>query len=396
MKTIPAVMKSARMRLSSALGAVAVAMTLSTAPAPAQAWCGLCAPVMYAVQSSTSSILSAIAQSTNSVITAISTSTQLIINAIGGSTESLIGANEKVLSGMKELEQASLNYDAAASMSETFATSQEMFVAPEGQAFRRCELLAQAKQATSVSEDARLNAKVMTASHANRNMNTTSSADAARKVLDDYKSNYCSAEDRSRGRCTTEAPLALQGAPTRADVLLTPVANSTYSEAESRAASSFITMVTNPAPVEALPRGLEKSAAGERFVLEQMHSSAQMSVAQHSLEQIKASKESSESAAGAAAANGYSGALSLVGLMEKFTKDKFGNSEYAKELHAKNEHGLLKEMNIQMAFNNWLGFQTYSQNERIEALIATQLAAAARERADRQLAVARGMAGKSR
>lgn len=373
---------------------------LALSSSPVQALVVVCPTCNFytgsVVQTALASILEAITMSTQSIVLSIEKATFTIYNAIGGGTSSLVGSNEKLLNGQKELAQGNLNYDATLRASENFAKAQEQFTAPEAKAFKTCELMAQAQQTVSASDAARVNAKVMTVVLAKQNMYTSSSSVAAKAVMDNYKANYCSAEDVGRGRCPTAAPPLMQGAPTRADVLLSPASNQTYSAEESVAASSFIKMVTNPVPVEQLPVALERAPGGERFVLEAMNAAAQMSVAQHSLEQIKAAKDAPTAPGGNANAAGYSGALSVVGLMKKFTDDKFGSPEYSKDLQAKNEHGLLKELNLQTAFNNWVGYQTYVQSERVEALLATQLAAAARERSERQMALARGMVGKGR
>lgn len=120
-----------------------------------------------------------------------------------------------------------------------------------------------------------------------------------------------------------------------------------------------------------------------------------MNVAQHSLEMIKAMNDAPDSGSNTNAA-GYSGALSVVGLMHKFVDDRFGNPDYSASLQGLNDSGMLREINMHMAFNNWVDYHSYLQNERIEALVATQLASAARERSDRQLSMARGLVGKTK
>lgn len=386
-----------RGKLSTGLSTLAAAAVLSMMPAQeAQAFCGVCAPVMQQIAMTEQVLMQAIQQSTMSIIQAVETSTYNIINAIDGSTQSIKGVNEKAINSEKELTQGRLNYDASRNMADVYAKAQEQFTVPEAQAFKTCELLAQAQQTGSAGDNARVMAKTMTTAQNRRNLYTVDAPAAAKAVLDDYKTNYCSAADQERGRCTAVGNVLMQGAATRADTLLTPAANYTYSAEESAAAAAFITMATNPVPAETLPKALEQSPAGERFILEQMNASAQLSVAQHSLWQIKSAKDAPTSPNGNANAAGYSGALSLVGLMKKFSDDKFGNPQYDVKLSGMNENGLLRELNLQTAYSNWVDYQTYLQNDRIEALLATQLAASARERSERQLAMARAMVGRSR
>lgn len=387
-----------KFKFAPTLGAAALAFAFMGAPAPANAavCSAICGMNLAATQAGVLSILSAISYSTASIIQAVSFSTYNIITAIGSSTESMVGSGEKGNQGGKELEQAKLNYDAATKMADSYAKSMEQFVLPESQAYKKCVIMAQAQQAEVAGQAVRTSSKLGTYKAARRNMGGQNPEASMKNVLDDYKSNYCSKEDVARDRCTTAAPEYLQNASVRADILLTPAANETYSAEESKAADSFITMVSNPIPIQSLPANLEKTPGGNKYFLEQMYSTAQMSVGQHSLQAIKASKEPSSASGAVAAANGYSGDLSLKGVMSKFTEDKFGNPEYAKNLQTQNENGLLKEMNVQMAFNNWLGYKAYEQNERMEAIMAVQMLNSVRERSAKALSAARQNVGSLR
>ena len=114
-----------------------------------------------------------------------------------------------------------------------------------------------------------------------------------------------------------------------------------------------------------------------------MTSQAQMSMANYSLAQILASKMPMGTTPDKA--------ISTVGLMKKFVEERFGNPDYAKGISAMDSPGLLKEINSQMAVRNWINYQSYLQNERVEASLATQLAVAVKDKADQELSAARSL-----
>lgn len=358
----------------------------------ANAFCGDCFAVGIKVDGATQAILAKITETSTTITTAIGESTTKIIQAMKGSTESLVGSGEKSGAAERELTQGTINYTAALKAQDTLAKAIENF-GPQAQGFKTCELLSRAQEANSAGDGARSDAKLMTAAMGKRNAYTKNAAAAAKDVLDDYNNNYCTKTDAERGRCK-EAPKLMQAASIRADVLLTPAANRTYTKEESAAAEKFIINVTNPVPVEMLPVGMEKKPGGERFMIEQMNANAIMSVAQHSLAQIKSALTSPAEGEGNANAAGINASMSVVGIMYEYVKGKFGNPKYNGEVAAMTEIPLLKELNMQMAFNNWIEFQSYEQTERIEMIQATQLALSARERAERQLAMAKGMSGR--
>lgn len=304
-------------------------------------------------------------------------------------TESIVGAIEKQIAGNKELTQAQLNYEAANSSRLRFQSAQDNFTSESSKSFQTCETIKNASVSVGsigetkelVRHDGRVAAK--------RGLHTENSSVVARQVLTDYKNKYCSVEDVKRGFCETAAPALMQGASWRASTLLTPAAGETYTTDEADAAADYITMVTGPVPNEMLPKGTEKKiGAAQMFNLTMMSAEAQMSIASHSLNQIRASRsaesELSENAAGLNDVN-----LSTVGLMKRFAEKRFSDPKYQEGLSGMLTPALLQEFTLQMAARNWMDYQTYQQDERIEALIATRLSLLAGERNARQLALAR-------
>lgn len=373
---------------SAGVGAALLAL-LAFAPTPAAAFCPPClmdSVISLADVAAKAATLAQMAASQASTLAGIAESTLKTTTGQQGSTASVVGGREKELAAEKELVQAELNYAAASDSQKRFAEAQDKFTAPSAQAYRVCETVVAAASARTVGDESRSMAKAMNYASSQRQTFVENAAQRGKEVLDNYRANYCSSDDEARGRCTAVADKRMQTAAVSADTLMTPVAGETLNEKEKIAAADYIEMVTNPVPPELLPKGLDnKSPAAERFNIAQMNSQAQMSMATTSLQQIMASK----SATGTSAEK----SISVVGLMKQFVEDKFGNSDYAKGVGAMDNPGLLKEINIQMAARNWINYQSYLQNERVEAVLATQLAIAVKDSSEREIAVARAQVG---
>jgi hypothetical protein len=201
-----------------------------------------------------------------------------------------------------------------------------------------------------------------------------------------HNNHYCSDEDVRRKRCTAAqlVPIEQQNADLNAGSLLTPANGSTYSEKEGMAAKDFVTMVTNPVPKEMLQVSLEKGPGGAAYVFESMAAAARMSVANYSLLKIWAenSPDDSLSAAGGATPGD---AISMVGVMKSFVYDRFAKPDWNKSLSTMDTNGLLKEVAMLMAGQNWMDYRAYLQAERMEAVAATQLAIITRDSNEKRL-----------
>lgn len=305
------------------------------------------------------------------------------------STESIVASIEKHLAGSKELTQAQANYDAANSSRLRFESAQDNFTSESAQGFKACETLAENSSIGGSSEDTKDIVKASTQAAVQRGLHTENANVAARAVLLNYKNKYCSDQDVQRGFCTSAVAPLMQGASLHAGSLLIPAANETYSEDETMAAKDFIDLLTNPNPDEMLPKGLErKNGPSQAFNLALMNGQAQMSVAVYSLNEILASRTPA-TAMSSTAAGESEGSISAVGLMKIFAEKRFSDPEYKAKINGMLTPALLQEFNLQMAARNWMDFQSYLQDERIEVLVATRLGILAGERNDRQLALAR-------
>lgn len=310
------------------------------------------------------------------------------------SAESVVASTDKLLAGNKELTQARLNYGAARQASGRYEDALDLFTSPSAKPAQVCELIGTTGEAAAAGNDIREVASASTQQASTRALGVESAATEAKNLLANYRSNYCSPHDVKRGFCaTTATDPQMYGASLQAASLLLPAANETYNENEVRAAEDYIKTVTDPVPNELLPKALDtNSAAAKKFNLAMMSSQAEMSVAQYSLNTILASR-TAFAKLGSTALGESPSAISSVGLMKQLVEKKHGDADYQTRLSGMNEAALLQEFNLQMAGRNWMDFQAYGQDERIEALIATRLGVLASERNARQLALARGMTG---
>jgi hypothetical protein len=324
-------------------------------------------------------------------------STQTVINEGMDSSSSTISATiEKQTGAMKELTQAKMNYDATLETSKAAAEAEDKFGNPAELA-NMCDTAATGQQAAIASNSAAINGKALNAALTRRQLHSPAPAVVTKQLIDEHNNSYCSDDDQAHGRCNTAAsiPKTQQNADLNAGSLLTPSNGSTYSNTEREAAQKFIVMASGPVPPENLPPALEKTPQGKAYVLATMVAAAQSSVAKHSLSQIWA--ENSADPGLSETAEGNPGdALSMVGVMKKFVYDRFVEPKWKADLVGMDTNGLLKEIAVLMAGQNWMDYQAYRQAERMEAVVATQLAIAARDHNEKRLIGLRSQLSRSR
>lgn len=383
------------------LSAVVVAAGLLGAPTSSQAWgCYACGYVQAYIQVNAAAIGTFISDNLKTMTEQFTQTATILAekiyqgkmasNTMESSTSSTVGANDKLIHALGQLEQAAVNYQTADFVTATNARAQEMYSAPQSEGFQTCAYQARAEQAGGALQMARNEAKARSILNHRRNMEAVNGNDEAIAVYSNYAQAYCSEEaakagikDPATGKvCTPVAP-EMQDAGLRGDVFLSPTASATYSAEEAKAAADFIVMVSNPVPTELMPVAQEKSSGGDRAQLAMMNGNAKLSLVQYAMEQSRAAKVAAES--GMPNAAKYTGSLSVTGLIQRFVQERFGNEKYTETLDAKiNEYGLYKELNLQLAFSNWLEVQNYRRNMTIEASVAADVAAMAKASSRRQ------------
>lgn len=347
-----------------ALSLVAGAVTV----APSQAVAGVC-DYTCNVQG----IMARISEAEAAIKMRVAAAEMAIIEAIKAIGEQIAGTIEKQSKQQEIFAQGQMTYQGQIKAAEAAAEAEDTYLSPSSQPTNACSTIQVSTQIGSNAQDARLNAKAIAAAKTGRSMYTPSASVAHAEILKRHAERYCSAQDAQRGRCTA-APGHLQNADILAGTLLAPAAAETYSPQEMEAARQFITNATDPFPTEMLPRGYENTEKGRNYILAQMAESAQLSVAQYSMSMMLANR----SAPNPNSANPQE-RVSLMGLARKYVEDRFVRPDWRVALSGKNEHGLLREVAEMMAFKNWLDYHAFMQMERMEAVLAVDLAISAKQ-----------------
>ncbi|MGJ7523509.1 hypothetical protein ACSFA0_23715 [Variovorax sp. LT1P1] len=209
-----------------------------------------------------------------------------VMSMLGGFADSQIAAIEKTILGRKELLQAGLNMDAALQAGKRFTEANDKFsVAPE----RTCRVLNDEKETAHAMVLADINRKALTRVATDRlsdGSQTTEKANAS--LLADHAANYCAAIDVDRGKCS--AVSTMPNADVSASTLLAPAGSETLSPEQFRAAQAFTRMATQPTPYEDVPPSVERTSAGQRFLLEQKQAVAMDSLVAGSFARLLAAR----------------------------------------------------------------------------------------------------------
>lgn len=320
-------------------------------------------------------------------------STEMSINSGMESSSTAISATlEKQTGAMKEIAQGKMNYDATVETARGAAEAEDLY-GDQRSLSNMCDAAESSKDAARAATTAGANGKALSAAFTRRDL--YASKDMVREeLLNEHNKKYCSDDDAKQGRCTVDptVPVTQQNADLNAGSLLAPANGTTYSKREAAAAKDFIATTTSSSPPGTLPKTMERGPHGKAYVLASMVAAAQNSVAHHSLSQIWAANAADEGLS-AATDDGAGQTLSLVGVMKRFVYTRFVEPEWKSDLVQMDTNGLLKEIAILLAGQNWMDYQAYLQAERMEAVVATQLAISARDHNERRLAGLRSRIG---
>ena len=227
---------------------------------------------------------------------------------------------------------------------------------------------------------------------ADRTLYTPNTAGAVGNIYRTHAAKYCSDQDVRLGRCSRAAPRDLQNADIRADNL---IARDALSTQQDEAADAFINNILNPMPTQMLPKGWESTQAGKEFIAGQMVEQSRNSVAANSFAHMKAMRTMQPGLGRAAGLDTPD--VSMKQLLRAQTDGRFLSPQWYTMIAAESsEHNLLREMNKQMALALYIDYQTYEQNERVEAILAADMAANSKRDSEVRLAAARRAAAKAK
>lgn len=223
-----------------------------------------------------------------------------------------------------------------------------------------------------------------------RTLFTPNTAAAVAKVYDDHTSKYCSQQDAQLGRCSSPVEEKLQNADVRADAMLN---TSSFSQAQVDAAQALVNNLANPFPTQNIPKNWEKTPQGKAFVAGQYIEQARASVAANSLNSAIAIRTPVQGLGSAAMLDRPD--VSELELMESQVRGRFESPAWYKMLAGFSLENLMREQNKMQALKLWMDLKSFQQQERIEAVLATQLAMDVKRDSEARLQQARMVAAKA-
>lgn len=225
------------------------------------------------------------------------------------------------------------------------------------------------------------------ADSAKRTLFTANTAAAVASIYDEHASKYCSQQDADLGRCQVTNP-DMQNADVRADVALN---SSSYTPEQVAAARAFVNNVTNPFPTQNIPQSWEKTTQGKTFVAGQYIEQARASVVANSFNAAIAERIPIEGLGTRAQVNKPN--ISELELIESQVYGRFSNVDWYKMIAGFGVEQLLREIAKMDAYRLWTDLRDYRQNERIEQVLATELAIMVKQDSEQRLREARRAAG---
>ena len=354
------------------------------ATAPSAACCGDGAIAATGATSAGATVSAAISAATGTIVTNL----QLINDTLANGFGKTYAEMAKQTAATKTIEEGAIQAQTALYMADK-----------EGQALVAAQVSPRAcyelQAATAIGQADSTQASVVqsiTKTMTDRTLYTPNTAGAISSAYRTHTSKFCSDEDVRLGRCNTAAPADLQNADIRADNL---IARDVLNPDQQAAASAFIQNVLNPIPTQMLPKGWESTDAGKTFIAGQMAEQGRTSVAANSFAHMAASRHVQPGLGTAAGLNVPD--ISMRQLIRSQADGRFLSPKWYEMLAGMtSEHNLLRELNKQMAFSLWMDYQAYEQNERIEAVLATDMAINAKRDSEARLAQARQAASKAR
>ncbi len=350
--------------------------------APANACCGDGAAAAAGATAAGSAVSAAIGTATSTIVTWLERLNTTITNGFGR----LYAEIQKQTAAMRTIQQGNVAVQSQLFMEKARADAQIRYeLSP-----RVCFESAGASSMGVAAGESRETMNELNRDFAKRTMFTPNTSAAVAKIFDDHAEKYCSQQDVDLGRCSRAADPKLQNADVRADAMLNV---STYTPEQIAAARAFVNNVANPTPTQNIPKDWEKTPQGKSFIAGQYIEQARASVAANSLNAAIAARTPIKGLGSAAFLNKAD--VSETELMESQVRGRFEATPWYKMIAGFSNENLLREMNKMQALKLWMDFKAYQQLERIEAVLATQLAMEVKRDSEQRLREARASAMKS-
>lgn len=206
--------------------------------------------------------------------------------AFGGSAQTRKGEWEKFLAAAKESATAKLNQQATNAVTKAFAGAQADFTPNNVE--RACRISRESQETQSAALSAHIEKKSVAIAEGMEHNSGKPEAEVAKAVLQNHNDKYCTQEGVDRQRCTTVSNTP--DADVMASTLLAGDGSETFTKEQYEAARAFMRTVTDPVPPENLPKGMENTPAGQRYLLERRVHSALISMSQEGFARILAAR----------------------------------------------------------------------------------------------------------
>ncbi|MCF8869906.1 hypothetical protein [Xanthomonas campestris] len=357
-------------------------LLIFSASTESTACCGDGVVAAAGAEAAGASVVTAVGSATTSIITQLQLMDQNVSSGFGRLYEELA----KQTAAQRTFEQGAISAQTQMYMEERRAEAEEKYALSPRACFETASGVASTVAAGETKEAVNDLNRLMT----DRTLNTPNTAAAIGRIYKDHAEKYCSARDAQLGRCTAVAA-ELQNADVRADVLL---GSASLTPAQSDAAKALVANIVNPIPTQNIPTKWENTAQGRAFVSGQLLEQARTSVAANSLNQAVAARTRIPGLGSAAMLNRAD--VSEREMMEAQVRGRFESPDWYKMLAAMSTENLLRELNKQSAFGLWMDYREFSQMERIESLLATDLAVTVKQDSEKRLQQARSAAAKAR
>lgn len=343
----------------------------------------------------TTAIVLAISAAATAITTTVTTSVTSLGNtlyyAIQSATSEIRVEQNKQMGVAREVAQGQVNWDTELYVKDkTLATSR---------AYRThsdfCRALNAGEQSSRAAEVQRVaqETSVFKATLRFMGFDDKSRADSVRKALTDYAENHCTEADVALKRCSAPAANpAMRGAMLR--IIVPADGTETYTQEEARAVERAEKMVLSAIPAPVLERSIEGTPAGKAYVLGQMEDTSRLSIAARSFAWSRTMREQVEGL-GSDIPGPVQRArnISPLQLLKEQAEFRFFNRKTAEGLpwyaavQKASPESLLRMLNEQMALKSYIAYQGLLQNERMEQILATQLAVMVKDASGERSAV---------
>ena len=358
-----------------------VATALFVGAAPARACCGDGAAAAAGATAAGAAVSAAIATATTTIVLWLERLNITIASGFG----KVMAEIQRQTASIRTMEEGNAAVQSQLFMEKARADAQVKYeLSP-----RVCFETAGGASATVAAGEVRETLNDLNRDFAKRTMFTPNTAAAVGKIYDDHADKYCSQQDADLGRCRA-VDANLQNADVRADATLN---TTSYSAAQIDAARAFVNNVANPVPTQNIPKDWEKTAQGKTFVAGQYVEQARASVAANSLNAAIAARTPIRGLGSSAMLNKAD--VSELELMESQVRGRFESPVWYKMIAGFSFENLLREANKMQALKLWMDLKSYQQMERVETVLATQLAMDVKRDSEQRLREARLAASKA-